>query len=256
MRDHDNLEEFTDPANYDLEEAEGSMPRIRFYADLAQEIGGAALEVACGTGLVALPIAARGIPVTGLDLARPMLAHARMKARRQNLRIDLVEADARQFHFGKQFALIYITGNAFQAFLRRGDQERFLACVKRHLAPRGIFAFETRNPSGHELTDRPEEEHWFTYHNLDGHRVEVSGTQRYDPLSQVMHWTTYRRWQAPAGSRMTTTRIACRFTYPSELGTLLQENGFRIVEQYGDWDKNRLTSKSETIISICRHPDR
>lgn len=255
MRDHANLEEFHDPANYDLEEAEHSKPRIRFYADLAQEIGGAVLEAACGTGLVALPIAARGIPVTGIDLARPMLAHARMKAASQNLRIDLVEADARQFHFGKQFPFIYITGNAFQAFLGRRDQERFLACLKRHLAPRGIFAFETRNPSGHDLSNRPEEELWFTYHNLDGHRVEVSGTQRYDPLTQIMHWTTYRRWQAPAGSRMTTTRIACRFTYPQELEALLHYNGFQIVQQYGDWNKASFSAQSEAIISICRHPD-
>ncbi len=125
MTDHNNLEEFTDPANYDLEEAEHSKLRIQFYTDLACKTGGPALEVACGTGLVALPIAARGIPITGIDLARPMLAHARLKASRQNLKIDLVEADARQFHFAKQFSFIYITGNAFQAFLGRTDQEQF-----------------------------------------------------------------------------------------------------------------------------------
>jgi len=88
MIEHDNLEEFNDPANYDLEEAERSVPRIQFYTNLA-----------CGTGLAALPIAARGLPVTGVDLARPMLAYARVKAQRQKLSIDLVQADARQLHF-------------------------------------------------------------------------------------------------------------------------------------------------------------
>ena len=116
MTDHNNLEEFTDPANYDLEEAERSEARIRFYANLAQEIGGPVLEIACGTGLVALPISAHGIPITGIDLARPMLAYARVKASRQNLRIDLVEADARQFHFAKQVFLHLHHGECFPGF--------------------------------------------------------------------------------------------------------------------------------------------
>ena len=81
MVEHNNLEEFNDPVNYDLEEADPSAPRIQFYADLAQETGGPVLEIACGSGIVSLPIAARGIAVTGVDLARPMLAHTRTKAK-------------------------------------------------------------------------------------------------------------------------------------------------------------------------------
>jgi len=253
MIDHDNLEEFNEPANYDLEEGERSAPRIEFYADLASAIGGPVFEIACGTGLVALPIAARGLPVTGVDLAQPMLAYARVKAQQQRLSIGLIEADARQFHFDRSFAFIYITGNAFQAFLQRADQERLLASVKHHLAPHGTFAFETRNPSGHDLTDQLEEELWFTYRNVQGQSVRVSGTQRYDPLTQIMHWTTYRRWSDSKENRATITRIACRFTYPQELEALLHYNGFHIAHQYGDWNKGSLTAASETIISICRH---
>ena len=253
MIEHDNLEEFNDPANYDLEEAERSVPRIQFYTNLACESGGPVLEIACGTGLVTLPIAARGLPVTGVDLARPMLAYARAKAQRQQLSIDLIEADARQLHFDKQFSFIFLTGNAFQAFLQREDQERLLASVKRHLAPHGVFVFETRNPSCHGLTDQLEKEMWFTYHNVQGQGVNVSGTQCYDPLAQTMHWTTYRHWSDSKGNRSRTTRIACRFTYPRELEALLHYNGLHIVDQYGDWNKGVLTAVSEEIISICRH---
>jgi ubiquinone/menaquinone biosynthesis C-methylase UbiE len=253
MSDHSNIEEFQDPANYDLEEGERSAPRIRFYADMAQEIGGPVLELACGTGLVSLPIAARGVPVTGIDLARPMLEHARMKATHRQLSIDLIEADARQFHFKRQFPFILLTGNSFQACLQRADQEQLLASVKRHLAPHGVFAFETRNPSGHDLSDQPEEEPWFTYKNVQGQVVNVSGTQHYDPLTQVMHWTTYRRWNASNENCSTVTNIACRFTYPQELEALLHYNGFRIIQQYGDWNKGALTKESEHIISLCQY---
>ena len=253
MINHSNIEEFYDPVNYDLEEAASSGPRIQFYADLASETGGPALDIACGSGLVALPIAARGIPVVGVDLARPMLAHALVKARSQGLPVSLVEADARQFHLNKLFPFIFITGNAFQAFLQRADQERFLACVRRHLASGGIFAFETRNPSGHDLADiLDKEEEWFTYRSAQGQNVKVTGKQRYDPLTQVMHWTTFRRWSDASGGHEKVTRIACRFTHPQELEALLHYNGLRIIRQYGDWSKGSLTPKSETILTICQ----
>jgi 2-polyprenyl-3-methyl-5-hydroxy-6-metoxy-1,4-benzoquinol methylase len=253
MIDHNNLEEFHDPVNYDLEEADRSAPRIRFYAELAQSIGGPVLELACGTGLVNLPIAARDIPVTGVDLARPMLKYAQEKAKREQLSVDLIEADARQLHLKRQFPLILLTGNAFQAFLRRTDQERLLATVKQHLAPQGTFAFETRNPSGHDLSNQPDEEHWFTYRNSRRQKVSVSGTQRYDPLTQVMHWTTYRRWTDSLENRLTISHIACRFTHPQELEAFLHYNGFQIIQQHGNWDKGALTAQSEHIISLCQH---
>ena len=253
MMDHNNLEEFNDPANYDIEEGKRSLPRIGFYANLATEIGGPALDIACGTGLVALPIAARGLPVTGVDLARPMLAYAHKKAQRQQLSIDLIEADARHLHLKQKFPFILLTGNAFQAFLCRTDQEQLLATVKRHLAPQGFFAFETRNPSGHDLSDQPEEEIWFTYRNVQGLTVKVSGTQHYEELAQVMYWTTYRQWCDSSDNRLTVTHIACRFTYPQELEALLHYNRFRIIQQYGDWNKGNLTVGSEHIISLCQH---
>jgi hypothetical protein len=47
------------------------------------------------------------------------------------------------------------------------------------------------------------------------------------------------------------TRIAIRYTFPQELNALLEGNGFRILEQYGDWDKSLLTKDSPSIISVC-----
>jgi ubiquinone/menaquinone biosynthesis C-methylase UbiE len=194
MSAHDNLEEFTDPPNYDLEEGERSAPRIEFYCDLAKSMGGPVLEIACGSGLVTIPIAANGLDVTGVDLARPMLEHARKKAEAQNLNIRWVEADARSLNLGTQYKFILLTGNAFQAFLQREDQEALFESVKRHLAPHGVFAFETRNPSGHDLTSQAEEEFDQSYTSVEGHLVSVSFKQTYDPLAQTIYWTSYRRW--------------------------------------------------------------
>ena len=252
MNAPDNLEEFSDPPNYDIEEGERSSARIAFYCDLAKTVGGPALEIACGSGLVTIPIAAMGLDVTGVDLAHSMLEHARKKAEAQNLHVRWVEADARSFDLGTQFQFILLTGNAFQAFLRREDQEALLASVKLHLAPNGIFAFETRNPSGHDLTDQSEEEFDQSYTSVEGYRVSVSFVQNYDPLTQVMHWTSYRRWNDGERDRKKETHIACRFTHPQELEALLHYNGFEVIQQYGSWNKEMLSASSPSIISICK----
>jgi 2-polyprenyl-3-methyl-5-hydroxy-6-metoxy-1,4-benzoquinol methylase len=252
MNAHNNLEEFTDPPNYDIEEGERSGARIAFYCELAKQVGGPVLEIACGSGLVTLPIAALGLEVTGVDLARPMLEHARRKAEAQGRRVRWVEADARVFDLGTKFQFILLTGNAFQAFLRREDQEALLTAVKRHLAPDGVFAFETRNPPGHDLAAHPEEEFDQSYVSVEGFRVSVSFTQAYDPLAQVMYWTSYRRWNDGKRDHQKETHIACRFTHPQEIEALLHDNGFQIIEQYGDWGKEPLSGSSPSIISICK----
>jgi 2-polyprenyl-3-methyl-5-hydroxy-6-metoxy-1,4-benzoquinol methylase len=248
----DNLEEFTDPPNYDIEERERSSARIAFYCDLAKTCGGPVLEIACGSGLATLAIAAQAFDITGVDLARPMLEHARKKAEAQNLNIRWVETDARSFDLGKQFQFIYLTGNAFQSFLRREDQEALFASVKRHLMPEGVFAFETRNPSGHDLTNRPQEEFDQSYTSMEGHQVSVSFTQRYDPITQIMYWTSYRRWNDGERDHKKETHIACRFTHPQELEALLHYNGFQIIQQYGNWDKEELSMFSPSMINICK----
>jgi 2-polyprenyl-3-methyl-5-hydroxy-6-metoxy-1,4-benzoquinol methylase len=252
MNVHDNLEEFSDPSNYDIEEGERSAARIAFYCELAQSVGGPVLEIACGSGLVTIPLAAQGLEVTGVDLAHSMLEHGRKKAEKQKLNVRWVEADARSFELGTQFQFILLTGNAFQAFLRRQDQEALLASVKRHLAPNGIFAFETRNPSGHDLTNQPDEEFDQSYISVEGYQVSVSFTQIYDPLAQIMYWTSYRRWNDGKHDHKKETHIACRFTYPQELEMLLHYNGFEVLQQYGDWNREALSSPSPEIINICR----
>jgi 2-polyprenyl-3-methyl-5-hydroxy-6-metoxy-1,4-benzoquinol methylase len=229
MNPYENLEEFSDPPNYDIEEGERSAARIAFYCDLARTIGGPVLEIACGSGLVTIPLAATGLEVTCVDLACPMLEHARKKAEAQRLYIRWTEADARLFDLGTKYQFIPLTGNAFQAFLHREDQEALLASVKRHLAPQGIFAFETRNPSGHDLTNQSEGEFDQRYISVQGHHVSVSFTQTYDPIAQIMNWTSYRRWNNGQRNHTKETHIACRFTYPQELEAL---------QQYGYWENN------------------
>lgn len=249
--EQDYLGEFFDPVNHDLEVG-GEHPSHHFYAQLAKQIGGTTLEVACGTGLVTIPLAQQGIPITGLDIVPAMLAHAKFKSEQLGLSIRWFQGDARSFDLHEQFNFIYMTGNAFQAFLNNSDQRALLQNIRSHLKADGVFAFETRNPNWADLTDDPNETEWMTYTNNKGYQVRITETRTYDPVAQVLAYTLFRRWQEGADPKERVTRIAIRYTFPQELNALLEGNGFRILNQYGDWDQSPLTKDSPTIISVCK----
>ncbi len=257
MIDHDNLEEFSDPANCDMEDA--SDTGIAFYTTLAQEIGDPVLEIACGTGRVSIPIARLGFSVTGLDIVTGMIERARNKS--VGLPAHWIVGDARTFDLGEQFRLIFLTGNAFQAFLTNADQEALLQRVYTHLHDEGLFAFETRNPIfPHSQTPKglfvpletnAEEQDWSSFIDTSGREVRVSRTYVYDHVTQIHHWTTYKRWHEGKKENTKITRTALRYTFPQELAALLYYNGFSIERQYGDWDLETLTADSPSIISVC-----
>ncbi len=267
MLDHDNLDDFADPLAYDA--ADSSDTGVAFYSSLARETGAPILEIACGTGRVGIPIARLGLAVTGLDIVPGMLEVARAKS--GGLPTRWVHGDARTFDLGEQFRLVFLTGNAFQLFLTRADQEALLERARAHLYADGLFAFETRNPvwrrlsPGGTLAMEPprgegafafleprDEEHWKTETDACGREVRVSRTQVSDHVSQILHWTSYRRWQEGNQERTTMSRIALRYTFPQELEALLHYNGFSIVRQFGDWTLEPLAADSPSIISVCR----
>ena len=260
MIDHNNLEEFADPDNYDIEDT--SAAGIAFYSALAQETGGPVLEIACGTGRVSIPLARLGLAVTGVDSVPGMIERARSKS--AGLPTRWVIGDARTFDLGEHFRLIFVTGNAFQSFLTLADQEALLERVRAHLHDNGLFAFETRNPRWNADTTNTNGDLWANletritetisqpYTDSSGREVRVSRTQVYDHVAQILHWTTYRRWRVGTEEHTKVTRIATRFTFPQELAALLYYNGFTIIRQYGDWNLEPLTAASTSIIVVCR----
>lgn len=258
MIDHNNLEEFSDPVNYDMEDR--SDTGIGFYSTLAQEVGGSVLEIACGTGRVTIPIARLGFATTGLDIVPGMLEQARRKS--IGLPVHWVEGDARTFDLAEQFRLIFLTGNAFQAFVTNADQAALLQRVHTHLHDEGLFAFETRNPllpntktrAGFfvPLETKNEEEHWPSFINANGYEVRISTTRVYDHVAQLLHLTSYKRWHEGEAEHTKIARTALRYTFPQELAALLHYNGFTMIRQYGDWNEEPLTATSPSIISVCR----
>jgi SAM-dependent methyltransferase len=245
------LEGYQDAQAYDVEEG-GYDADYPLTEQLARELGGPLLDLACGTGTMAIRLAQLGFQVTGVDIISEMIAWAQEKALKQRVSIDWVVEDARTFHLQKQFPLIYMLGNAFQHFLSRADQEALLARVRDHLHPEGCFLFGTRHPSPRNLFEARLREPQ-TYTMPDGRQYVLREQQAYDPITQIQHYTFHEHWLTPEGlQEKKTYRSALRYVFPQEMEALLSYNGFQIRSCYGDWQQGPLTASSHYMIYVCQ----
>jgi ubiquinone/menaquinone biosynthesis C-methylase UbiE len=184
------FEYYLDPviaAAYD-DESPGLPGDVDFYVGLAREAaaaGHAVLELASGTGRVAIPIARKGISIVGLDRSPAMLQHARQKGEGlANLR--LIEGDMRDFHLDERFGLVFIPYRSFLHLLTVEDQKACLACIREHLVEGGRFALNFFNPNVVMIAE------WLTTRSGSLKRVgrvadtEVWASRDYDTGNQVL----------------------------------------------------------------------
>ncbi|QBD76843.1 class I SAM-dependent methyltransferase [Ktedonosporobacter rubrisoli] len=245
------LEGYRDAQAYDVEEG-GYDADYPLTAQLAQSSGGPLLDLACGTGTMAIRMAELGFQVTGIDIIPEMIERAKQKAHMQGATLEWVVADARTFQLQKQFSFIYMLGNAFQHFLSRADHEALLARVWEHLQPQGSFLFGTRNPSPRNLFEtRFSEPQKFT--QPDGRQYIIREQQEYDPLTQIQYYTFNEYWLKPEGlQEKKTYHTALRYVFPQEMEALLFYNGFQIRSCYGSWQQEPLTAASREMIYVCQ----
>jgi SAM-dependent methyltransferase len=245
--DDDNLGEFADPELYDAENRWAADDE--FFLDLALRSGGPVLDLACGTGRLTRAIAARGLAVTGVDLARPMLDRARILARRENLSIDWIAGDLRRFDLGRRFRVALMTSHAFQALLDEAEQRACLRCVAAHLQPGGLFAFEARNPAARDIA-RNNDVYGEPIQDLHGRWIDRSVTSRYDPASEIDEITRTRTVRATGET--TVTRLRLKYTTIATLDRLLAEAGFAVETRYGGWPDVPFAADSLEIITVAR----
>ena len=251
MVDYDIYEEFRDPVTYDLEcdDFDEDFPLID---EWAARLGSPLLDLACGTGRMAIRLAAQGYEVTGVDLIPEMIAHGKKKAAAKDVSVNWQVADAREFQVGQQFPFIFMLMNAFQFLLTRTDYEALFARVREHLSPDGYFLFETRNPNPRNLQQvrNPEGQR---YTLPDGGTLITTEQQIYDPLTQIQHYTGTRTFNHADGQQEEKTlRVALRYIYPQEMEALLHYNGFKIHTIYGNWQREPFTADSRAMIVICQ----
>jgi SAM-dependent methyltransferase len=139
---------------------------LRFYQANLQQVTGPVLECACGTGLLLLPLLARGHDMHGFDISRSMLATLTRKAAQQGIpdiasRISV--QDLESFHYDQRFAAILIPTNTFAMLTTQAAQIRTLRTIHAHLAPTGKLLLDLRLAGVRDVEGQATEGRWHTW---------------------------------------------------------------------------------------------
>ncbi len=204
-----------------------------------------ALELGIGTGRIALPLAAAGIEVHGIDASVAMVE--RLRAKPGGDAIPVTIADFGTFTLETRFRLVYVVFNTFFALLTQDDQVDCFRAIARHLTDDGVFAMEAFVPD----TARFDRGQRVSAIRVETDLVDLEVTT-HDPVAQssVSQHVVIRE----DGIRLYPVKI--RYAYISELDLMGRLAGLRVRERWADWDRSPLTSGSQKHISVWeRDPD-
>jgi SAM-dependent methyltransferase len=210
-------------------------PAVDFLAALAGH--GRALELGVGTGRIALPLAARGVPVHGIELSEAMAA--RLRAKPGGNTIDVSIGDFATSSAGDSFALVYLV---FNTIMNLTTQEAQVACFRNaatHLRPGGCFVIEVMLP---ELQHLPFGE---TIRPIRAGR-EQWGFDEYDVANQglISHHLEI------VDGRVERFSIPFRYVWPAELDLMARLAGLKVRERWSGWNREPFTHRSTHLVAV------
>lgn len=215
-------------------------PTVERLAALAG--GGRALEFAVGTGRVAVPLAARGVPVTGLELSEPMIARLRAKADEAAIPVIVGDMATTVVPGAGQYTLVYLVFNTISNLLTQAQQVECFRNAARHLAPGGRFVIELWVPELRKLPPGAEATVW----NAEPGYI---GLDTYDVLNQQV---VSHHFRFGDGHEARLGRSPHRYIWPAELDLMGQLAGFELEVRYADWDGSEFTADSRSHVSVYR----
>jgi SAM-dependent methyltransferase len=214
-------------------------PAVNLLAELAR--GGKALELAIGTGRIALPLSQRGVPVHGIELSRAMAARLRGKPGGDAIAVTI--GDMATTRVDATFTLAYLVFNTINNLT---SQEAQVACfrnVAEHLAPGGCFVIETGVPPLRQLPPGQD---------ILGYRSSPSGivSYSYDHATQRYsgHYADFTSGKAEYRT------IPFRYAWPSELDLMARLAGLRLRDRWAGWNREPFTTDSRSHVSVWEKP--
>ncbi len=244
-------------ALYDLDNIRGDdAADVQWFRALARRTGGPVLELGCGTGRVAVPVAKDGHAVVGVDRSAAMLARAEERARRAGARVRLVEGDMRTFSFGEAFALIAIPFNTFLV-LEPSDRWACLSRVREHLAPNGRLALDVFQPDPQVIAGRDGAvlQEWSRQDPSTGARVTKFSSTRADVDATSFRWW-YDEEQADRTVRRYQRSATLHFLYRREAELLLGAAGFTVESLHGDYAGTPADASSAKLLLVALRRER
>lgn len=226
---------------YDDEKRGDEDAAVAFLETLAGP--GPALELAIGTGRIALPLAARGVRVDGIDLSQDMVDQLRKKPGGADLAITM--GDFADVPVTGEYTLIYVVYNTMFNLLTQDDQVRCFVNVAKRLAQDGSFVIEAGSPA--ELF-RLQNDRYVEAESIGVDEVRLD-VLRHDPVTQTLEESHVSL--SPDGIRL--NPVMQRYSWPSELDLMARIAGLRLVARWGGWEREEFTATSRTVVSVYGH---
>jgi SAM-dependent methyltransferase len=202
--------------------------------------GGPALELAIGTGRIALPLAARGIPVHGVDISPAMVARLRGKPGGDQILVTM--GDFAAVPVPGRFRLIYVVYNTLFNLLTQDEQVRCFENVAAHLTDDGSFVVEAFVPA--YLTRLRDDQY------VDAEAVGVDKVRldvaRHDPVTQRL----YENHVTITAEGIHLHPIVTRYAWPSELDLMARLAGLRLRDRWAGWQREPFTAASRAHVSV------
>lgn len=211
-------------------------PIVDVLAELARE--GRALEFAVGTGRVALPLSARGVPVCGVELS-PYMAE-RLHAKPGAEAVPVTIGDMSSTRVPGSFTLVYLVANTIMNVTTQDEQVAVFANAAAHLETGGCFVVQVIVP---QLRAVPPGERGRVF-TLDPDHV---GIETFDDLVGQVAWSHH--WME-VGGRLVRHSAPYRYVWPSELALMAKMTGFRLWERWAGWDRSPFTSDSQSQVAV------
>jgi SAM-dependent methyltransferase len=197
------------------------------------------LELGIGTGRVALPLAARGLKVSGIDSSARMVEKLREKPGGDAIPVAL--GNFVDVKVPGQFSLIYVVFSTFFGLFTQEDQIRCFDRVARHLTDDGVFVLEAFVPDVSRF-DRGQRTSTI-YLDTD---TAVIDSAKHDPVTQRVH--AAHMIVSEEGNRLYPVQL--RYAWPSELDLMARLAGMRLRERWGGWRRELFTALSPLHVSV------
>jgi SAM-dependent methyltransferase len=243
VKDYEPAMSFGDEvaAMYDVVDERGDEAEtVEFLERLAG--GGPVLELAIGTGRIALPLARRGVEVDGIDISEPMVGVLRSKPGSDQIAVTI--GDFADVAVSRSYRLIYVVYNTLFNLLTQDDQVRCFQNVSAHLDDDGSFVVEAFVPA---YLYRLRNDQYVDAEAIDVGEVRLD-VGRHHPVSQTLdesHVSLSR-------SGVKVFPIVTRYSWPSELDLMARIAGLRLEHRWGGWNDETFTSTSERHVSVYR----
>ena len=211
---------------------------VAFLEQLAD--GGPALELAIGTGRIALPLAARGIRVDGIDISTAMVDQLRAKPGGADLAVEI--GDFADVPVSDSYRLIFVVWNTLFNLLTQERQVRCFENVAAHLTDDGSFVVEAFLPAFlYRLRDQQYVDAEAI--GVDEVRLDVA---RHDPLTQTLEESHV----SLSAEGVQLNPIVTRYAWPSELDLMARIAGLQLKERWASWEREPFDASGKNVISF------